>query len=115
MASRQNRCQDALANVDLFSELGKGQQRSLARLMTCVDVPAGRTLTTEGQPGREFEGRAPVFLGRCDVEEYQFVSGLRVVALGEFHGVPGIPESHEARAFDNAPVLDVEAGDDAPG
>ncbi len=68
-----------------------------------------------GQPGREFEGRAPVFLGRCDVEEHQFVGGLRVVALGEFHGVPGIPESHEARAFDNAPVLDVEAGDDAPG
>ena len=67
MDLRRDRRQASLASVDLFSELGKGQQRSLARLMTCVKVPAGRALTTEGQPGREFmiiaDGQASVRRG----------------------------------------------------
>ena len=53
---RNSRCQDALAGVGLFSDLSKAQLRSVARLMTCVKVPAGRALTTEGEVGREFMG-----------------------------------------------------------
>jgi CRP-like cAMP-binding protein len=56
--------QAALEGIGIFSELTKAQHRSLARLMTCIPVKAGRTLTTEGQPGREFmvivEGAASV-------------------------------------------------------
>ena len=56
--------QPALEGIGIFSELTKAQHRSLARLMTCVPVKVGRTLTTEGQPGREFmiivEGTASV-------------------------------------------------------
>ena len=59
-----NACQAALEGIDIFSELTRGQHRSAARLMTCVPVKAGRALTIEGQPGREFmiivEGQASV-------------------------------------------------------
>ena len=69
MAHRKSRggtdaCQAALEGIGIFYELTRGQHRSVARLMTCVPVKAGRALTTEGQPGREFmiivEGQASV-------------------------------------------------------
>ena len=69
MASRKSRggtdtCQAAIEGIGIFSELTRAQHRSLARLMTCVPVKAGRALTTEGQSGREFmiivEGQASV-------------------------------------------------------
>jgi CRP/FNR family cyclic AMP-dependent transcriptional regulator len=69
MASRKSKggtdtCQAAIEGIGIFSGLTRTQHRSLARLMTCVPVKAGRTLTTEGQSGREFmiivEGRASV-------------------------------------------------------
>ena len=69
MASRKSRggtdtCQAALEGIGIFSELTRAQQKSLARLMTCVPVKAGRALTTEGQSGREFmiivDGQASV-------------------------------------------------------
>ena len=57
-------CQAAFEGIGIFSGLTRGQHRSVARLMTCVPVKAGRALTTEGQPGREFmiivEGQASV-------------------------------------------------------
>ncbi len=69
MASRKSRggtdtCQAGIEGIGIFSELTRAQHRSLARLMTCVPVKAGRALTTEGQSGREFmiivEGQASV-------------------------------------------------------
>ena len=69
MASRKSRggtdsCQAAIEGIGIFSELTRAQHRSMARLMTCVPVKAGRALTTEGQSGREFmiivEGQASV-------------------------------------------------------
>ena len=54
----------ALPNIELFSELSKKELKSIASLMTPVRVKAGRVLTEEGQPGREFmiiiEGTATV-------------------------------------------------------
>ena len=92
MALRHDRRQSALAGVGLFSELSKGQQRSLARLMTCVEVPAGRTLTTEGEPGREF---MIIVDGQASVRR-----GGRLVAtlgagdfLGEVSLIAGTPRS----------------------
>jgi CRP-like cAMP-binding protein len=54
----------ALPNIELFSELSNKELKSVASLMTPVRVKAGRVLTEEGQPGREFmiiiEGTATV-------------------------------------------------------
>jgi CRP/FNR family transcriptional regulator, cyclic AMP receptor protein len=53
-----------LANIELFSELSSRELRDVAKLMTPVQVRAGRDLTVEGEPGREFmiilEGTATV-------------------------------------------------------
>jgi len=55
---------DTLKNIELFSELSAKELRDVAKLMTPVQVKAGRTLTVEGEPGREFmiivEGTATV-------------------------------------------------------
>ncbi len=45
---------EQLAEIELFSELSKRELKKVASLMTTVDVKAGRTLTAQGQPGREF-------------------------------------------------------------
>jgi CRP-like cAMP-binding protein len=55
---------DTLKNIELFSELSAKELRDVAKLMTPVTVKAGRDLTVEGEPGREFmiilEGTATV-------------------------------------------------------
>lgn len=45
---------DMLAAVPLFSACNQSELRQIARLGTPVPIPAGRVLTTEGTPGREF-------------------------------------------------------------
>src|SRR3989442_4682380 len=45
----------------------------------------------------------------------QLVGALGVVGHGGLHWIASIPQIHEAHALDHAPVLDVEAGDDALG
>ncbi len=92
MPSRYDNCQEALTSVSLFSELGKSQQRSLARLMTSIKVPAGQVLTTEGKPGREFmiimDGAASVRRGS------QLVATLGAGDfLGEMSLITGTPQS----------------------
>lgn len=56
--------QDQLKGIELFSELSKKELRSVSRLMTAVNVKAGKALMTEGEVGREFlvllEGEATV-------------------------------------------------------
>jgi CRP/FNR family transcriptional regulator, cyclic AMP receptor protein len=55
---------ETLPNIELFSELSKKELKNIASLMTPIRVKAGRVLTEEGQPGREFmiiiEGTATV-------------------------------------------------------
>ena len=56
--------QDQLKGIELFSEMSKKELRSVSRLMTAVNVKAGKALMTEGEVGREFlvllEGEATV-------------------------------------------------------
>ncbi|MEZ5230619.1 MAG: cyclic nucleotide-binding domain-containing protein [Acidimicrobiales bacterium] len=42
-----------LARIDLLSELSKTELRQIERLMTPIDIRAGREFITEGTPGRE--------------------------------------------------------------
>ena len=48
-----------------------------------------------------------------DVEEDQLVGALGVVALGQLDRVAGVAQADEVGALDDAPAVDVEAGDDA--
>lgn len=55
---------EQLADIELFSELTKKELKKVASFMTPISVKAGRDLTVQGQPGREFmivaEGEATV-------------------------------------------------------
>ena len=55
---------EQLADIELFSELSKKELKKVASFMTPISVKAGRDLTVQGQPGREFmivtEGEATV-------------------------------------------------------
>ncbi|MFT5200844.1 MAG: CRP-like cAMP-binding protein [Candidatus Aldehydirespiratoraceae bacterium] len=55
---------EQLAEIELFSELTKKELKRVASFMTPITVKAGRDLTVQGQPGREFmviaEGEATV-------------------------------------------------------
>ena len=52
---------------------------------------------------------------RADVEEREFVGALLVVAARDLDRVAGVAQVHEVDALDDAPIGDVEAGDDALG
>lgn len=53
-----------LESIELFSELNKKELQAVSRLMTSVNIKAGKDLMVEGEPGREFlvvlEGAATV-------------------------------------------------------
>lgn len=70
-----------LSNVPIFSELSQAELRSVTRLMTTTNVKKGRSLTKQGQIGREFiiilEGEASV------VQNFRTVAALRP---GDFFG-----------------------------
>ncbi len=55
---------ETLTNIDLFSELSNRELKKVASFMTPISVRAGRDLTVQGKPGREFmiiaEGTATV-------------------------------------------------------
>jgi CRP/FNR family cyclic AMP-dependent transcriptional regulator len=62
---------DRLAGIPLFSGAERRQLERLAALCTEVDVPEGRVLCREGEPGHEFfviaDGTAVVSVGGRDV------------------------------------------------
>lgn len=64
---------DTLKAIPIFAELSKKELRSVARLMTQVDLTEGRDLTREGEIGREFmiitSGTAAVIKGGKTVAE----------------------------------------------
>ena len=70
-----------LGNVPIFSEMSQAELRSITHLMTTTNVKKGRSLTKQGQTGREFivilEGEASV------VQNFRTVATLRP---GDFFG-----------------------------
>jgi len=60
----RKRAGDELAKIPLFQDLSAKQLAAVDRLVTTIDVQAGRELISQGQPGLEFfvvvEGEAEV-------------------------------------------------------
>lgn len=60
----RNDTDERLREIPIFSELSKKELRAVSRLMTAINVPEGKTLTRQGEVGREFmvilEGEAVV-------------------------------------------------------
>ena len=54
----------------------------------------------------------PRLVAGGDVEEAELIGAGRVVSLRRFHGIARIDEIDELHALHDAPVLDVEAGDE---
>ncbi len=71
MALRKNAKVELIKGVPLFSELGRRELNDLASIADEIDLPAGKELTVEGRPGREFlviiEGDATVRKGGQEV------------------------------------------------
>lgn len=71
MALRKNAKVELIKGVPLFSELGKKELNDLASIADEIDLPAGKELTVEGHPGREFlviiEGDATVRKGGQEI------------------------------------------------
>jgi len=73
--------EDRLKSIPLFADLSKRELRKVSSLMTLIEVPAGRTIITQGDVGREFmvivEGSAEV---RRDGEH------IATLGMGDFLG-----------------------------
>lgn len=69
----RNDTDDRLKSIPIFSELSKKELRTVSRLMTAIDVKEGRSLTRQGEVGREFmiiaEGTAVVRRGGRKIAE----------------------------------------------
>ena len=66
-------------------------------------------------PAHHVEQNGPPFMTGGDVQEYQFVSPLLIVAAGNFDRITCIAEADEIRSFDHPPAVNVEAWDDPLG
>jgi CRP-like cAMP-binding protein len=71
----------ALARVPLFAHCSKRDLAQIARIADEIDFPAGKTLTKEGTPGREF---FVLLEGSVDVRHNSRL--LRARGAGDFIG-----------------------------
>jgi CRP-like cAMP-binding protein len=71
MGLRKNAKVELIKGVPLFSELGRKELNEVASIADEIDLPEGKELTVEGQPGREFlviiEGDATVRKGDHEI------------------------------------------------
>ena len=71
MRLRKNAKVELIKGVPLFSELGRKELNEVASIADEIDLPEGKQLTVEGQPGREFlviiEGDATVRKGDHEI------------------------------------------------
>ena len=64
-----------LTEIPLFSACRKRELRTVLGLTTVLTIPAGKVVTSEGQPGREF---AVILEGKATVS----IKGTEVATLG---------------------------------
>jgi CRP/FNR family transcriptional regulator, cyclic AMP receptor protein len=76
---------DHLARIDLFSGCSKKELREIARRATEVTVPAGTTVVSQGEVGRQayviLDGKATVRRGRRKVAELNQGAPIGELAL----------------------------------
>lgn len=81
-----------LETIELFSELSKKELRTVSKLMTSVNIAAGRDLMVEGDIGREF---LVIIEGEATVRREGRV--LAKVGAGDFLGelavIAGVPRT----------------------
>jgi voltage-gated potassium channel len=81
-----------LSRIPIFSECSKKELRAISKLVTPMNVPQGKVLTTEGETGREF---MIIASGRATVRR----NGRKVATLGagDFFGelavLAGVPRT----------------------
>jgi CRP-like cAMP-binding protein len=95
---------DLLRRVPLFAAQGERGMDEIARLVRVVDVPAGRSLTREGEPGSDFFVIAE---GSVRIEREGRL--LRTLGPGDFLGeialIDGGPRTATATTVSNAQLL----------
>jgi len=73
MAMRKNAKIELIKRVPLFSQCSKTELARVAAIADEIHMPEGRTLTVEGQPGREFfvlvDGNVDVRTGKKKINE----------------------------------------------
>jgi CRP-like cAMP-binding protein len=68
---RTNEIDRYLAEIPLFSACSKRELQTVSGLTTALTIPAGKVVTSEGQPGREFvvilDGKATVSIHGTEI------------------------------------------------
>ena len=75
MRGKKAQASEAISNVILFSGCDRKEISQIASLTTELEVPSGKVLAREGEPGREFY---VILDGKADVE----IGGKQVATLG---------------------------------
>ena len=95
---------ELLRSVPLFASQGERGIDEISRLVKVVDVPAGRQITTEGDPGREF---FVIANGSVSIERQG--QHLRTLGAGDFLGeialIDGGPRTATATTETDAQLL----------
>src|SRR3546814_9764876 len=98
-------------------DLVRTHPQEAARVLHAADAPADREGDEDllGDPSGHLDSRVTGIRRGCDVQEHELVGALGVVAGGQLHRVPRVAEIDEFHALDDAPSVNVQAGDDGSG
>ena len=96
--------------------VGPGQEQA-AHILDRANAAAHRQRQEDliGHAAHHFGHGGASLRGGGDIQEGQFIRAGGVVESGLFHRVAGVAQVDKVHAFDDAPVGDIQAGNDAFG